>query len=153
MEQILPQLMESTMENQPDRDTIVDEAVGQTHAVLPPKSVTEREHLSPEEAARRNAPAPGPQASMPEKTAASIGERDGGAYADPGSVQTQQGRAGQPVATKSGWNAMANCALSAGRDLAQNISDQFSDQRYIGLSLIAAFGLGFIAATMLRGSR
>jgi hypothetical protein len=139
------------MENQPDRDTIVDEAVGQTHATPPPKSVTEREHLSPEEAARRNASAPGPQASMPEKTAASIGERSGGAYADPGNVQTWQGKAGQPVATKSGWNAMANCALSAGRELAQSVSDQVSDQRYIGL--IAAFGLGFIAATMLRVRR
>jgi hypothetical protein len=139
------------MENQPDRDKIVDEAVGQTHATPPPKSVTEREHLSPEEAARRNAPGPGPQASISEKTAASIGERAGDAYADPGSVQTQQGRAGQPVATKSGWNAMANCALSAGRELAQSVSNQFSDQRYTGL--IAAFGLGLIAATMLRGRR
>lgn len=138
------------MENQPDRDTIVDEAVGQTHATPPPESVTEREHLSLEEAARRNAPAPGAQASMLETTAASIGERAGGAYADPGSSgQTQQGKAGQPVAGKSDWNAMANCALSAGRELVQSLSDQFSDQRYTGL--IAAFGLGFIAATMLRG--
>ena len=46
---------------------------------------------------------------------------------------------------------MANCARSAGRELAQSVSDQFSDQRYTGL--IAAFGLGFIAATMLRGRR
>jgi hypothetical protein len=137
------------MENQTDRDRIVDEAVGQTHATPPPKSVTESEHLSPEEAARRNATAPGPQASMPEKTAASIGERAGDAYADPGSGQRQQGKASQPFATTSGWNAMANCARSAGRELAQNVSDQFSDKRYIGL--IAAFGLGFIAATMLRG--
>jgi hypothetical protein len=75
----------------------------------------------------------------------------GGAYADPGSVQTQQGRTGQSVATKSGWNAMANGALAAGRELAQSGSDQFSDQWYTGL--IAAFGLGLIAATMLRGRR
>ena len=117
----------------------------------PPKSVSRERHLSPEEAARRNAPTPRPSASISEKTAASIGERAGGAYADPGSVQTQQGRTGQPVATKSGWNAMANCALSAGRELAQSVSNQFSDQRYTGL--IAAFGLGLIAATMLRGRR
>jgi hypothetical protein len=139
------------MENQPDRDTIVDEAIGQARDRAPSESVTEREHLSPDEAARRNAEAPGLQASLPEKTASSIGERAGGAYADPGSSgQTQQGKAGQPAA-KSDWNTMANCALSAGRELAQNVSDQFSDQRYTGL--IAAFGLGFIAATMLRGRR
>ncbi|HEV2097301.1 MAG TPA: hypothetical protein VGR45_00065, partial [Stellaceae bacterium] len=121
------------MENQPDRDTIVDEAIGQARDRAPPQSVTEREHLSAEEAARGNAPAPGPQASTPEKTAASIGEREGGAYADPGSVQTRRGKAEQSVAAKSDWNAMANCAVSAGRELAQNVSDQFSDQRYTGL--------------------
>jgi len=137
------------MENQPDRDKIRDEAIGQARDA-PPESVTGKEQLSPEEAARRLARAPGPEASMPEKTAASIGERAGGAYADAGSArQKHQGTVDQPIATESGWNAMANCALSAGRELAESISDQFSDQRFLGL--VAVFGLGIIAATLLRG--
>ena len=70
------------MEEQPDRDAIIDEAIGQTHGTEPPSYSAKRESTSPEEAARRLAPAPGAQASMSEKTAASLGERVGDAYAE-----------------------------------------------------------------------
>jgi hypothetical protein len=78
---------------------------------------------------------------MPEKTAASIGERVGGAYADAGSArQGQQGSVGQPIATSPVLGTPWSIApRSAGRELAQSVSDQFPEQRYIGL--IAAFGL------------
>jgi hypothetical protein len=91
------------MEEQPDRDAIADEAVGQTHGTAPPGTAKEKEAMSPEEAARRNAPAPGAQASTPEKTAAALGERVGDAYADAGNArQNRQGSVDRPAATKAG---------------------------------------------------
>ena len=41
------------MEEQPDRDTIIDEAIGQTHGTEPPSYSVKREGMSPEEAARQ----------------------------------------------------------------------------------------------------
>jgi hypothetical protein len=131
--------METAMQSHPDPDTIADEAVGQTHATPPPESVMQKENMSAEEAARRNAPAPGPEASMPEKTAAAVGERTGDAYADPGSPPRRR------------ENRAADRALSTGRGLVQSVSDQFSNQRLMGL--VGAFGLGFVAAMLLQGRR
>jgi hypothetical protein len=79
---------------------------------------------------------------MAEKTAASLGERAGDAYADSASV------AGTSSGSRPG---MADRALSAGQHMAQGVSDQFSDQRFV--SIIAAFGLGFIAAVLLQRRR
>lgn len=116
------------MEEQPDRDAIADEAVGQTHGTAPPGTAKEKEAMSPEEAARRNAPAPAAQASTPEKTAAALGERVGDAYADAGNArQNRQGSVDRPAATKAGSpEGMADRVLSAGQQVAQSVSEQFS---------------------------
>jgi hypothetical protein len=91
--------------------------------------------MSPEDVARQNAPAPDTQASMSEKTAASIGERVANAYPEAGSDQRGITR---PAATSSGSRqSIADRALAAG----QRVTEGLSDQRFV--SLIAAFGLGF----------
>src|SRR5215813_14030524 len=80
--------MEISVNNQPDRDTIAEEAVGQRRDGAPSYAV--KEEMSPEEAARRIAQSAGAAASIPEKTAESVGERVGDAYSDPESgTQTQ----------------------------------------------------------------
>ncbi|HEY3909192.1 MAG TPA: hypothetical protein VGM07_04805 [Stellaceae bacterium] len=90
---------------------------------------------------------------MPEKTAASLGERVADAYADPGSGrQTRQSYIGRPAAKKSGaQHSVADRVVSAGQQAAQSISDRVSDQQFA--PLLAAFGLGFIAAVVLQGRR
>src|SRR5215469_16683486 len=67
------------METQADRDAIADEAVGQRHESAPPEA-QKRDELSPEEFAQRLARGTGAQASIPEKTAESMGERVADAY-------------------------------------------------------------------------
>jgi hypothetical protein len=140
------------MEDQQDRDTIADEAVGQRHGT-PPDFVKEREAISPEEAIRRNATPPGPLASMSEKTAAALGERVGDAYANTGHTQLKrQEGSNRSVATKSRpQNGVIDHGPSAGQALAQGLSNQVSGQPLA--SLVAAFGLGFIVATVVRARR
>ena len=70
------------MKSQPDPDRIAAEAVGQTHDSAPPDWVREKEQMSPEETARRNARSAGAHASISEKTAESVGERVGDAYSN-----------------------------------------------------------------------
>lgn len=70
------------METQADRDAIADEAVGQRHESPPPEA-QKKDGLSPEETVWRLATSTGAQASIPEKTAESLGERIGDAYSDP----------------------------------------------------------------------
>jgi hypothetical protein len=140
------------MDKQPARDAIVDEAVGQTHGTAPPDTVKGTEAMSPEETARRIAPAPGAQARMREKTAASLGERVGDAYADAGSARPNwQGNADRPAAPKAGQEGVADRVLSTGQQVARSVSDRVSDQRFV--TMVAAFGLGFIAAVVLQGRR
>lgn len=149
----IERLTEIAMESQPDRDTIVDEAVGQTHGTAPPDSVREKNAIPPEEAARRNAPAPAAEAAMPEKTAASLGERVGDAYADAGNArQKRQENVTRPAVTKSGaQQSVADRVVSAGQQAAQGVSNRFSDQRFV--TMVAAFGLGFVTAVVLQGRR
>jgi hypothetical protein len=64
------------MKTQPDRDTIAEEAIGQRHGSAPDYAPTKADK-SQEEAALQLAPSSGAQASIPEKTAASVGERVG----------------------------------------------------------------------------
>jgi hypothetical protein len=63
--------MEISMNNQSDRDTIAEEAVGQRRDGAPSYAV--KEEMS-EEAVRRIAQSAGAAASIPEKTAESVGE-------------------------------------------------------------------------------
>src|SRR6266850_1433610 len=57
---------EIAMKTQPDRDTIAEEAIGQRHGSAPDYAPTK-------EAALQLAPSSGAQASIPEKTAESVG--------------------------------------------------------------------------------
>ena len=77
---------EITMDRQSDRDRIAEEAVGQRHGSAPPYAEG-KAGMSQEEAARQLAPSSGAQASTPEKTAESVGERVGDAYSDPLKVE------------------------------------------------------------------
>jgi hypothetical protein len=128
-----------TTENQRDRDRIAEEAVGQRHDGAPPDDVSERERMSPEETARRTAWSVGPQASVSEKTAESVGERAGDAYSDPGHI-TQ---------TRSHPSAAAHPALAAGRQFTEIISRQFAEQPFI--MTVAAFAVGYMTAALLHG--
>jgi hypothetical protein len=69
---------EIAMERQPDRDAIAEEAVGQKHGSAPPYAAKQPE-ISQEEASRKLAGSSGAEASTPEKTAESVGERVGDA--------------------------------------------------------------------------
>jgi hypothetical protein len=93
-------LSEFAMERQPDRDRIAEGAVGQRHESAPPYAGT-KPNISQEEAAWRFAAASGAGASIPEKTAESIGERVGDAYSDPeGVAQHSPRKVGLQIATR-----------------------------------------------------
>jgi hypothetical protein len=88
------------MERQPDRDRIAEEAVGQRHESAPPYAGT-KPNIPQEEAAWRFAAASGAGASIPEKTAESIGERVGDAYSDPeGVAQHSPRKVGLQIAAR-----------------------------------------------------
>ena len=115
------------METQADRDVIADEAVGQRHESAPPEA-QKRNELPPEEVAWSLATSAGAQASIPEKTAESIGERVADAYSDPD---------------------LAHRPVSIGRGSAQGVSSPFELQRF--LTLVTGFALGYVAAVLLHG--
>jgi hypothetical protein len=114
------------METQVDRDAIADEAVGQRHESAPPEA-QKRNELAPEEVGRL-ATSAGAQASIPEKTAESIGERVADAYSDPD---------------------LGHRPVSIGRASARGVSSPFELQRF--LTLVTGFALGYVAAVLLHG--
>jgi hypothetical protein len=139
------------MEKQPDRDTIVDEAVGQRHGSAPPYA-GKKPDMSREEAARQLAPSSGAQESTPEKTAESVGERVGDAYSDPAEVtQYPKNNVGRLAATgvrpRSGGQSTRS--VSAGREGTENLSDRLFDGRFV--TVIAGFALGYLTAVLLHG--
>lgn len=124
------------MQQQPDRDAIVDEAIGQTHASAPPFAEKGQTELSQEEMARRLAAPPGPQASTPEKTAASIGERVGDAYSDPDQL-------GQTARLARRHNSgLMNRVFSLGQE-PEGIA-RFA-------TAVGSFALGYLAAVLFHG--
>jgi len=85
------------MKTQLDRDRIAEEAIGQRHGSAPDYAPTKAD-MSQEEAALQLAPSSGAQASIPEKTAESVGERVGDAYSDSARVaQYPKGNVGRWV--------------------------------------------------------
>ena len=124
------------MESQPDRDAIAEEAVGQRHGNAPPDAAKAKTDYSPEEAARGLAASSGAQASIPEKTAESIGERVGNAYSDPESVkQNPKGKMGQLTAMRT-----------LGRK-PDGVSRRSVEERFG--TVVAGFALGYITAVLL----
>ena len=83
---------EITMKTQPDLDMIAEEAIGQRHGSAPDHGLTGAD-MSQDEAALQLAPSSGAQASIPEKTAESVGERSGMPIRTPrGSRNIRRGR-------------------------------------------------------------
>lgn len=118
------------MEKQGDRDRIAEEAVGQRHGSPPPFAGTKLD-MSQEEA-RQFAASSGAEASTPEKTAESMGERVGDAYSDPEGVARYSTR-------KAGHQKAARSESYKG--FGRNGSDQ---ERF--LTVAASFALGYLAA-------
>ncbi|MGA7862482.1 MAG: hypothetical protein WCA23_00525 [Stellaceae bacterium] len=100
--------------------------------------MTEQPDMSQEEVARRLSKPAGPQASIPEKTAESIGERVGDAYADPGSA-----------AARNFPGNIARLALPHERsDAVRRVLDEPPF-----LMAAAGFALGYMAALLLHRRR
>ena len=138
------------MERQPDRDRIAEEAVGQWHETAPPYAGTKPD-ISQEEAARRFAAGSGAEASIPEKTAESIGERVGDAYSDPEDVARHSPRKGRQSAARgeSYTDVGSNRFLSAPVEAAKAVSRQLYQDRF--LTVVASFALGYLAAALFHG--
>ncbi len=122
----------------PDPDAIAEEAVGQRHADRPREAATQQPDMSQEEVARRLSKPAGPQASIPEKTAESIGERVGDAYADPGSAAP---------GNRSGKTAR----LSLPHERSGAARQVLEEQPF--LMVAASFALGYMTALLLHGRR
>jgi hypothetical protein len=133
---------EIVMERQPDRDTIAEEAIGQRHRTAPPYAANNPE-MSQEEAVRQLAVSSGAQASTPEKTAESIGERVGDAYSDPQTLRRDsQGKLGRFTATRDGSHN--DRFPSAGRDAGESVFNRFYNGRLA--TVVASFALGYATA-------
>lgn len=111
---------------------IADEAVGQARER--PETGTAKENVSPQEALSRNAPAPGPQAPISEKSAAAVGERSGEAYSDPREFRAPRGA---DSANRDGGTPFAS-QPSGG------LLDQITGERLAMMA--AAFAAGYVAA-------
>jgi hypothetical protein len=129
------------MKTQIDRDTIAEEAIGQRHGSAPDYAPTKAD-MSQE--ALQLAPSSGAQASIPEKTAESVGERVGDAYSDPARIaQYPKGKVGRLTATAAGSHKRDenNRFLSVGRGGTQ--------ERF--LTVVAGFALGYVTAVLFQG--
>jgi len=120
-------LTEIGMERQANRDAIADEAIGQRHGSNPPEARRESDKPALDEVARMSK-STGVDASIPEKTAESLGERIADAYSDPDLTK-------HPV-----W---------IGRRAAEGISSRFEFERL--MTLVTGFALGYLAAEFLHG--
>src|SRR6266403_4384405 len=127
------------MKTQLDRDTIAEEAIGQRHGSAPDYAPTKAD-MSQE--ALQLAPSSGAQASIPEKTAESVGERVGDAYSDPARIaQYPKGKVGRLTATAAGSHKRDENSrfLSMGR----------AQERF--LTVVAGFVLGYVTAVLFHG--
>ena len=93
-----------------------------------------KSEMSQEEAARRFAASSGAEASTPEKTAESIGERSGDAYSDPESAaRYSTGKLGQQIAARGGSHKSFG-------------SNGFDQERFF--TVVVSFALGYLAAVL-----
>jgi len=130
---------EITMDRQPDRDAIAEEAVGQKHGSASPYAAKHPETLQ-EEATRKLAKSSGAEASIPEKTAESVGERVGDAYSNP------QSR-GRSWPRKSSRFAATREGSPTRRGAAESLLHQPYDGRFA--TVVASFALGYAVAMWL----
>ena len=140
------------MKSKPDPSEIAADAIGERLGSEPPEEVRERGQLSMEDAAWRFAKSSGTGANIPEKTAESVGERIGTAYADPANVTAGSWRAGTTRGTgtqfRSERRGMAQPAGAASQ-MAEFVSHRLDEQPI--LTVMASFILGYMAALLLHG--
>jgi hypothetical protein len=132
---------EVAMQGQPDRDRIADEAVGQRHESPPPYA---RNAASREDSSRQFAASSGVASSIPEKTAASLGERVGDAYSDPerGPRHSPRPNVGQHTAPQGEANkGVGTSRFLSASEKASNVQERF-------LTVITSFALGYLAAVL-----
>jgi len=130
--------MEKPMDTTPARDAIADEAVGETLESRAPYAARSA-GVAAEEAARRFARSSGARASIAEKTAESLRERVGDAYADAGSSTRRSGRL-------EGYQASPG---KVARQVAQVVSDLLHEQPFLMMG--TCFALGYMTAALLHG--
>jgi hypothetical protein len=142
---------EITMDGQSDRDRIAEEAVGQRHGSAPPYAEG-KAGMSQEEAARQLAPSSGAQASAPDKTAESVGERVGDAYSDPQRVE-QHPKSNTRRLTARGAgshnNGESKRFLSVGGKVTEDLSRPRFEERF--LTVVGGFALGYLTALLIHG--
>ena len=112
---------------------IAAEAVGERLETPPP---------DPSEQTPRPAAATGPRARVADKTAESLGERSGDAYAD---ATTNEARARSPKVVRHA--ATEGGSLTGGAVL----SRPFDQQTFV--TVLAAFALGYAAALLIHSTR
>ena len=129
-----PRSMEMTMDDRkPDRDRIADEAVGEALESRRPDARREEVRPAPTSA--------GPQANMGDKSAESVGERAGDAYADarPGEAQERS------------RNAVRQRTRQIRSPQSGTASDRIPAGSQQAVTAIAGFALGYVAAFLLHG--
>ena len=110
----------------PDPKAIADEAVGETRDRPPPDAPDSKVEMPTQDIIRRRAMSAGPRADLSVKTAESVGERVGDAYATTAEV-------------KAGSRNVARRAASQASHTAQ--------QRFV--TVAAGFALGYAAALLI----
>jgi hypothetical protein len=122
-------------DKKPDPDRIADEAVGEALESRHPDAGKEQAYPVQTSA--------GPRANVADKSAESVGERTGDAYAaaSPDEARERSRRIVQQRATQAGpWRSgAAGDSMTAGGPLV--------------VTVVAAFALGYVTAFLLHGSR
>jgi hypothetical protein len=129
---------EIAMQEQPDRDRIAEEAVGQKHDSAPPYAQN-----AGEESSRQFPASSGVASSIPEKSAASLGERTGDAYSDPGPQYSPRPNVGHQIAAQR----EANKGAGTGRFPSASEKAGHPDQERFW-RVIASFALGYLAGVL-----
>ena len=142
-------------EKKPESRTTAGEAIGLRGGDAVPDEAKKAPEKA-ENAVRQAATQAG--SSTAAKTAEAVGERVSDAYADPAHHAAQK-----PVGEASGAfnqaigeagsqaRAVAGDMLATGRQTAQAVSRQFDEQ--LILTVLAGFGLGYIAGLLIHGRR
>jgi hypothetical protein len=127
-------LMEMTMEHKkPDPDRIAEEAVGEALESRRPDAGKEEARAVPTSA--------GPQANVADKTAESVGERVGNAYA----------HATSDEARERSRNVVQQGAMQAGPRRSGAASDRMTAGGQQVVTAVAAFALGYVTAFLFHG--
>jgi hypothetical protein len=120
-------------DKKPDSDKIAEEAVGEALESRRPDAVKEEVRPAPTSA--------GPEANVAARTAESLGERAGDAYADATPHEAQE----------RSRNAVRQGAWQAGFPQSRTASDRMPAGSQQVVTAIAAFALGYVAAFLFHG--